>query len=175
VANKAVLISIKTFSSQRTNLIQEALRKVAQCTKIEQASCVYRVERIAESWTGLRDLKKEERLEGLAIVIKARTKLGPEELLGKLERVQADLQREVLQRSLSINLMCYESEIIMLPSLSLPHPEMHLRPEEVVPAVEIWPDFFHPVLKKTMVQLSQNFKNDKWGEFYAQGKPLLDF
>ena len=70
--------------------MKSVLKQIAEHVEIEKVSCVYRVERIAESWSGLRDIQKEEHLEGLALVIKAKTESDPQELLHALEKIQAN-------------------------------------------------------------------------------------
>ena len=63
----------------------------------------------------------------------------------------------------------------MTENLTLPHPEFHMKPEVLFPAAEVWADYYHPVLKKTLRELTREFANLRWGEFFEQGKTLLDF
>ena len=56
----------------------------------------------------------------------------------------------------------------------MPHPEFHMSPEELIPASELDPDWVHPVLKTSLNELRKKLKTNAWGEFYAQGKSLLD-
>jgi 2-amino-4-hydroxy-6-hydroxymethyldihydropteridine diphosphokinase len=169
-----VLISVKVFSHRGTSQLREALKNIQRNIFIESVSSVYQVDRAAESWAGLRDIQKEERLEGLVLVVMGSTAQSAEETLRKLENIEMEMQREVLRRTISLNLLVFNTELINLPGLTVPHPEMHLRPEDVVPAVEVWPEYKHPVLKKSLQELSNEFKHTKWGEFYTQGAPLLD-
>lgn len=169
-----ILISVKVFSHRGTTLLREALKNIRQQISIESVSSVYHVDRAAESWAGLRDIQKEERLEGLVLVVNGSTPMLAKEVLSYLENIEVEMQREVLRRSISLNLLAYNSDLINLPGLTVPHPEMHLRPEDVVPAVEVWPEYKHPVLKRSLQELSNDFKHTKWGEFYTQGAPLLD-
>jgi 7,8-dihydro-6-hydroxymethylpterin-pyrophosphokinase len=172
---KRALVSVKAFSNKGLHILRDALVQIRRQFTVSALSSVYRVNRPAESLAGLRDIKKEEVLEGLACVIKIETHMSSMEVLTWLTRIENELQKEVLRKTVSLNLMTYESEIVMLPSLALPHPELHLRPEEVIPAVEVWPDYEHPVLKKTLLELSRRFTNVKWGEFFTQSDALLDF
>ena len=169
----SVLISLKTFSGQGTSAIRETLTRLSEDFSIGAISSVYKVNRVAESLEGLRDIRKEERMEGLALVLRATTRLEPTRALEKMLAVESSMQKEVLKRTVSMNLLTYANEIVMLPGLVLPHPEMHLRPEEIVPAVEVWPDYVHPVLKETLLKLSRRFASEEWGEFLTQGSRLL--
>jgi 2-amino-4-hydroxy-6-hydroxymethyldihydropteridine diphosphokinase len=175
IKSATILISLKTFSSKGTGSMRKTLSELSEAFNIEKVSSVYKVDRPAESLVGLRDIRKEERLDGYAMVLRANTKLSPKAVLEKLLNIETQLQQEVLKRTVSLNLLIFENEIIMLPGLSVPHPEMHLRPEEIVPAVEVWGEFVHPVLKETLSDLSRRFVTQEWGEFFEQGTPLLDF
>lgn len=171
----SVLISLKTFSGKGTATLKQVLQQLSSEFKVEGVSSVYKVNRLAESLTGLRDSKQEEHLDGLAMVVRISTNKSPRKTFDELTKIEANLQREVLKRSISLNLMIYGNEILMLPGLAVPHPEMHLRPEELVLAVEVWPDYIHPVLRQPLHELSRCFVNTDWGEFFTQGQPLLDF
>lgn len=170
-----VLISLKTFSNKGTEALKLAVRAMSEKFSIVQVSSVYKVSRRAESLAGIRDIKKEERLDALAMVVKATTTVSPSAALEALNQIEVRLQKEALKRTISFNLVVYDQRIVMLPGLSLPHPEMHIRPEELVLAAEVWADYLHPVLKQELRVLARDFINEEWGEFYALGTPLLDF
>lgn len=172
---KSILISLKTFSGKGTDVMRGALQRLQKEFQVSQVSSVYKVDRPAESLAGIRNIRKEEHLDGLAVVVMAKTVKSPQDTLEVLNEIERDLQKEALRRTISFNLLVYGNEIVMLPGLSLPHPEMHLRPEEIVLAVEVWGDYVHPVLKESLAKLSRRFANETWGEFYTQGRPLLDF
>jgi len=168
-----ILLSVKIFSNRGTPFIETAIKEIQKHFKVIDISSVYMVDRPAETWAGLRDLKKEERLEGLVLAIKAETGLSALQTLQRLQLIEAGQQQEVLSRSLSINLLAYAGEVISSPDLCLPHPEMHLRPEDVIPSIEVWPLYEHPVLKKSLIELSKEFKNQKWGQYHSQGRIFL--
>jgi 7,8-dihydro-6-hydroxymethylpterin-pyrophosphokinase len=56
-------------------------------------------------------------------------------------------------RSLDIDLLAYGDERIEEPGLTVPHPRMHLRRFVLEPLVEVAPDWFHPDLGLTAVEL----------------------
>ncbi|MCB0349891.1 MAG: 2-amino-4-hydroxy-6-hydroxymethyldihydropteridine diphosphokinase [Bdellovibrionales bacterium] len=171
----SALISIKTFTHNGTAELKSVLQVLSKTFSVEAVSSVYKVNRRSESLQGLRDIKKEEHLEALAIVLKVKSDLGAREVLEALNDAEQTFQREQLKRTVSLNLLAFNSEVIMLPGLAVPHPEMHLRPEEIIPAVEVWPQYIHPVLNLSLSELSRKFAGDNWGEFFTQGQPLLDF
>jgi len=151
-----------------------ALNEIAAKFHIDKVSSVYKVSRKAESLGGLRDIKKEESLDGLSLVVKIAADTSAQSTLNRLSDIERKLQKEVLSKSVSLNLLDYDQQVVMLPTLSLPHPEFHLRPEEVVSAVELWPDYIHPVLNQTLLELSRKFVDQSWGEFFTQGSKLLE-
>lgn len=56
-------------------------------------------------------------------------------------------------RTLDLDLLLFDDEIINLPSLIVPHPRMELRRFVLVPAAEIAKSWMHPVIGKTLGQL----------------------
>ena len=84
---------------------------------------------------------------------RVRTRLGPEELLRLLQQVEAALGRVRGEhwgpRSLDLDLLLYNGEVIFAPDLVVPHPEMHRRGFVLVPLAEIAPQAWHPVLGKS--------------------------
>lgn len=92
-------------------------------------------------------------------------------ILKEIERkINLSLDKEYIQ----IEFLSLDDEIIMLPSLTLPHPELHKKAELLVPASEIFPNYEHPVLEKTLLQLESGNKYKGRVHFYAQSKNLTD-
>lgn len=56
-------------------------------------------------------------------------------------------------REIDIDILILENEIITSETLKIPHAEMHKRNFVLVPLVEIAPERFHPILKKTMYDI----------------------
>ena len=88
---------------------------------------------------------------------RVRTRLGPEELLGLLQQVEAAMGRVRGERwgprRLDLDLLLYNGEVIFAPDLVVPHPEMHRRGFVLVPLAEIAPQAWHPVLGKSAGEL----------------------
>jgi 2-amino-4-hydroxy-6-hydroxymethyldihydropteridine diphosphokinase len=70
-----------------------------------------------------------------------------EQLLG---RIRIEKWRE---RIIDIDILFYNDEIINLPELIVPHPNMQDRQFVLVPLNEIAPSFYHPVLQCTINEL----------------------
>ncbi|MES2649143.1 MAG: 2-amino-4-hydroxy-6-hydroxymethyldihydropteridine diphosphokinase [Bacteroidota bacterium] len=76
-----------------------------------------------------------------------RTLLQIEKQLGRLR------QEKYGARIIDIDLLFFNNEIIHLPNLSVPHPQLQNRRFVLVPMTEIAPQFVHPQLKKTIETL----------------------
>ena len=89
--------------------------------------------------------------------LKLRTLLTPEELLDRLHEIEAAANRERIvhwgPRTLDLDILFYDSEIIDTPDLHIPHIDMENRDFVLIPMAEIAPYYRHPVLNRTMGQL----------------------
>jgi len=85
------------------------------------------------------------------------TRLGPEELMRVLRQIEVALGRVRGERwgprIIDLDLLLYNGEIIAEGELVCPHPELHRRAFVLVPLAEIAPEAWHPVLKKTALEL----------------------
>lgn len=90
-------------------------------------------------------------------VARVRTRLGPEELLSLLQRLETAMGRVRAERwgprVIDLDLLLYNGEVIFTPNLVVPHPEMHLRVFVLAPLTEIAPQAWHPVLDKSAGEL----------------------
>jgi len=170
-----IFVAVKTYTNEGLEPMRRAMRVLSVHFQIERVSSIYNVHRPAQTLTGLRDLRKEEFMNGLALVFKARTPLRASDVMGVLRSTESDGKRESLHRGVSLNLLIYGSEVTMSPDLAVPHPEMHLRPEEIVLINEIQGDIVHPVIGEPLTELARRFADVNWGDFFAQGSAALDF
>ena len=87
------------------------------------------------------------------------TALSPDELLAALLAIELDLGRDRSSgvrnapRTVDLDLLFYDQEIIEKPGLHVPHPRMHERQFVLAPLVEIAPEWVHPVLRQTVCEL----------------------
>jgi 2-amino-4-hydroxy-6-hydroxymethyldihydropteridine diphosphokinase len=81
-------------------------------------------------------------------VAELRSALTPEALLAELQAIEARFGRERpypnAPRTLDLDLLLYGTRRIGTPTLTLPHPRMHLRAFVVVPLAEIAPELAPP-------------------------------
>ena len=93
----------------------------------------------------------------LNIAAEVQSDLNPEELLGCVINIEKAMGRTRDEkwgpRIIDIDILFFGNEIIALTDLEIPHPGISSRNFVLVPMNDIAPEFFHPVLKKTMATL----------------------
>lgn len=90
-------------------------------------------------------------------VIAVETTLPPLELLRALKNIERGIGRIYTRpngpRTIDLDILSYDDLIVEKLNLNLPHPRMTERAFVLVPLVEIFPFWVHPVLKKTATDL----------------------
>ncbi|MFA4843498.1 MAG: 2-amino-4-hydroxy-6-hydroxymethyldihydropteridine diphosphokinase [Candidatus Margulisiibacteriota bacterium] len=106
--------------------------------------------------------------------IAIRTKLSPHKLLEVCQEIETVLgrEREVEwgPRTMDIDILMYNNEIISDEKLQIPHPLMHERMFVLKPLREIAASLFHPVLEKTVESIYEERKVEG-GEKYDDELP----
>lgn len=113
-------------------------------------------------------------------VLKIRTMLEPQPLLETLLCIEKKLGRRrtvssydesgdgfekneyypnYVSRTIDIDILFFGNRIIQSDQLLIPHPRLHLRRFTMEPLTELIPGFIHPLLGKTMQQLSDECKD----------------
>ncbi len=100
---------------------------------------------------------KEEQPPFYNQILYLMTDLTPEHLMLTALQIEEKLGRVRKQkwqeRIIDIDILYYGNQIIDTAQLSVPHPEIQNRRFTLVPLVEIAPNFTHPILKKTSLEL----------------------
>lgn len=154
---KGYLLLGSNLGDRETNL-QKGLELISndKCT-ILQTSSIYE----SEPW-GYTDPNPYYNL-----VAEFETSLLPEQLLENCLRAENRLGRtrnskEFEAREIDIDILFYGNTILNTEKLTVPHPRIQLRKFVLVPLAELCPDFVHPVLAKTMVQLLLECSDKSW-------------
>src|SRR5579872_2952289 len=129
----------------RVAWLQKALALLAvKCGDIIKRSAVYET----AAW----GLGAQPDFLNMAVLIN--TDKTPVELLGEIHIIETTLgrQRSIKwgPRTLDIDILLYNHEIIDTPELKIPHPFLHMRRFTLVPLAEIAPQYLHPQLNKTV-------------------------
>ena len=147
-------LSLGSNLGDRVANIRGCITRLASGGCVTKASSVYETE----------PMELREQPWFVNCVVELETQLGPQELLDAIRKVEAELgrTREIPKgpRTIDIDILLIESEVIEEPDLQVPHPAMHKRRFVLEPLVEIAPEVCHPILKKTARELLQDLGSE---------------
>ncbi len=92
-------------------------------------------------------------------VIIVETTYSPNEVLEKIQNIETTLDRTRHQdgkyhsRTIDLDILFVEQQIIQTKNLKVPHPELHKRRFTLIPLAEVSSSFIHPELNKTIIEL----------------------
>jgi 2-amino-4-hydroxy-6-hydroxymethyldihydropteridine diphosphokinase len=96
------------------------------------------------------------------MVAEVKSPLPPFEMLTFLQNVEQSLGRThktidgyYESRSIDIDIIFCNDEVISTPRLTIPHPLMHRRNFVLQPMLEFWADWEHPVLHQSIATLAR--------------------
>ncbi len=97
--------------------------------------------------------------------VQVRTWLPPIKLLHRMQAIEKALYRERLihwgPRTIDLDLLFYDQEIISHPELVVPHPDMKNRLFVLEPMQDVAPWWLHPVTHQTMAQMIEALKEEQ--------------
>ena len=92
--------------------------------------------------------------------IKVDTELPSFELLTALEKIEQTLDRtdkgKYLSRTIDLDILLYDTEIVNSKRLTIPHPELLNRAFALIPVIEIDPTLVHPLTNKRLKDYLKN-------------------
>ena len=98
-------------------------------------------------------------------VVSLATELGAKDLLNALQATERQFGRvrgePNAPRILDLDILDYQGEVMDTTSLVLPHPRLHERRFVLIPIAEIAPDWRHPILELTAVQLLAQLSSEQ--------------
>ncbi len=106
-------------------------------------------------------------------IVEIKTNLSPQALLAECQRIEQQLGKvarigeEYTDRTIDIDILFYNKDIINEENLIIPHKFMHLRAFALVPLMELIPDFVHPILQQSVVDLHSELENPEMVFLYG--------
>jgi 2-amino-4-hydroxy-6-hydroxymethyldihydropteridine diphosphokinase len=134
----------------RAEQLQTAAHKIEQSIgAIEKYSSFYET----AAWG------KTDQPDFLNQVIVLKSILNPIQALATIHAIEIEMGRERIikwgERVIDIDILYADDLVVNLPHLRIPHPEIQNRKFVLTPLVEIMPNYVHPVLHKTNLELLQ--------------------
>jgi 2-amino-4-hydroxy-6-hydroxymethyldihydropteridine diphosphokinase len=148
---RRVYVGIGSNLGDREFLIRKAVESLRQLpqTNVSGVSSLYDTEPVGET----------EQPPFLNAVAWIETELLPRELLWQMLLIEKRMGRVRSKRwgprSIDLDLLFYDDELIDEPDLQVPHPEAHRRGFVLYPLLELDPNFRHPVTGETVRRMIQ--------------------
>ena len=151
MALETVFVLLGSNLGDRELLVNQASKMIGErCGKIVAKSRLYE----SEPW----GFKSEHWF--LNQVVKIETALSPDDLMKELLEIEKELGRDrsvphegYVSRPMDLDILYFGNEIIDTQMVKAPHPRLHERRFTLLPLCDIAPDFVHPTMKKTNLQL----------------------
>lgn len=148
-------IALGSNMGESRTIIEEAVKKldnIPQNRVVKQSSLI-----VTKPYGGV---EQDDFLNGC---LELDTLLNPEELLDVMQEIEAQAGRERLihwgPRTLDLDVIFYDDEIIRTKRLIVPHADMKNRLFVLEPMNEIAPFFVHPIYKKTIADMLEDIKH----------------
>ena len=92
--------------------------------------------------------------------------MSPEDLFKRLTDIETSLGRERGEkwapRTIDLDLLLFDDQVINTPTLTIPHPQMHLRSFVLTGLCQINPQLTHPVIKLPVTELVERIANSNF-------------
>ena len=106
-------------------------------------------------------------------VIEIKTSYTPKDLLETCQRIEKQLGREKKEtsnyedRTIDIDILFYNKDIVNEDNLTIPHKFVHLRAFTLVPMMELNSEYIHPILHKNIIEMHSDLENPEMVFLYG--------
>ncbi len=174
-----VYLSLGSNLGDRFTNLNRAIKLLSQYNiVVKNISPIYETEPVGRiSVMGISCPFQTKTYKFLNCVIETENEFDPIKLLSITQSIEKSLGRKQSKlirnrpRLIDIDILFYNDKIINKPMLKIPHPQIEHRAFVLIPLSDLTPDFVHPVLKKTIRELTN--KINKKGVSLWQTKAVL--
>ncbi len=151
--NKAYLLLGSNLGDRESYLVQAIELLNTSAGKVLTRSRIYST----APWPAPLPGDKEKQADFLNQAIQIETELTAHELLENILNAEVRLGRKRNvkweARTIDIDILLFNSEVIQTENLTIPHPFLHERQFALIPLAEIAENYLHPVLNQTIKKL----------------------
>lgn len=110
------------------------------------------------------------------------TSKNPIKLLAKIKQIEKTIGKSEVRlngpRIIDIDIIFYANKYLQYNYLEIPHKDMCYRDFVLIPLLELLPNWKHPILNKTIIELVQNISNNSSNiiriiEYYKNGDSIV--
>lgn len=106
-------------------------------------------------------------------ILKMGYAIDSDEMLTRLASIHTKMSSYVGSDKVKMIPLAIENQTRMLPELTLPHPLLHSDPLVARCAAEVWGNYNHPILNRSLSDLANQSADILNAEFMLQGKSLV--
>ena len=146
MANK-VYLALGTNLGDREKQLKTAIEELEEFATVIKESSIYETEPYGYKEQG----------KFLNMCLEMETELSALELIFRLQEIEHKMGRirEIKNgpRTIDLDILFYNDEVIDRPNLKIPHPQLHKRRFVLDPLTEIAGNYLHPIIKKPIKEL----------------------
>jgi 2-amino-4-hydroxy-6-hydroxymethyldihydropteridine diphosphokinase len=150
-------LAIGSNLGNRIANIKKSLRYLEEAKRIH-------IDKISPIYESLPQGGPKNQPKYLNLTVKIKTTLTPLDLLREIKIIEKKLKRKNSihwgPRTIDLDILFYDDLILMSKVLSIPHLLLHKRIFVLKPLSDIAPKFNHPLYKRSIKELLQEFKKD---------------
>jgi 2-amino-4-hydroxy-6-hydroxymethyldihydropteridine diphosphokinase len=162
-------LSLGSNKGDRVGYVQQATSLLSSLNEGERIFKIIRTSSLYETQPWL----EKNTTWFVNAVIEIKTNLSPQDLLTECLKIEKLLgrNREIEglygDRTIDIDILFYDKDIISEENLQIPHKFLHQRAFILVPMLELDSDLIHPVLDKSMADLHEELENPEMVYLYG--------